>query len=107
MFNMLEREVEARVCKYAKALGWYPRKQEGRNLRGKTDRYFFRPWNEVIFIEFKAPGKTPTVLQDKEIALLKSCGVPTFVIDTPAKGFALFDELERQHLHWNEENNYG
>ena len=92
--GMRERDVESRVVRYAKKLGWHSRKQEGRGNKGKTDRYFFRAWQEIIYIEFKAPGKKTTKLQQDELDLLCSCGFLAVVIDTPGAGKELFDKLE-------------
>ncbi len=42
---------------------------------GVPDRMFIKN-GKVVFLEMKAPGKSPTPLQDREIVLIKSHGIP-------------------------------
>jgi len=71
--NQSEKQVESAGIRYAKSLGWVVRKQSGQGARGKTDRMFLKNGN-AVFVEFKAPGKEPTVKQLNEISILKDIG---------------------------------
>ena len=89
---MRELKIEATVCRYAKTLGWETYKWVSPNNRGVPDRIFIRQ-GQVVFIEFKAPGKAPTVLQQKIIARLVNAGVDVHVIDDIKRGKILIDKL--------------
>ena len=61
-----EKKLERRCGDIAKANGWYTRKFSSPSNRGVPDRIFIKD-GDVIFIEFKAPGKLPTKLQLHEL----------------------------------------
>ena len=61
---MRESTIEKAVCAYAKSQGCLVMKLAGPNQKGQPDRMFIRN-GKVLFIEFKAPGKLPTKLQEK------------------------------------------
>lgn len=69
----LEKKLEKRCTDLAKTHGWYTRKWASPSSRGVPDRIFIKDGN-VVFIEFKAPGNKPTMLQDHEIGLIKQHG---------------------------------
>jgi len=77
---MREREIERRVCAWAKANGWTHRKWCSPNNRGVPDRLFFKA-GRVKALEFKAPGKPPRKLQQWQIADLTAAGLECHVID--------------------------
>ena len=62
-----EAKIEKAVCDYAKKKGCYVRKFASPGQRGVPDRLILTPFGVVVFIEFKAPGKQPTALQEREI----------------------------------------
>lgn len=68
----LESDVEKRVCKEAERLGWWALKLVCVGHRGFPDRWFIRE-NQIVIIEFKAPGKRARKIQvwvaDKLIAM--------------------------------------
>ena len=59
---MRESTIEQAVCAYAKSKGCLTMKLSGQNQKGQPDRMFLHN-GRVLFIEFKAPGKRPTMLQ--------------------------------------------
>ena len=69
----LEKKLEKRCTDVAKANGWWSRKFSSPANRGVPDRVFLKD-GDVVWIEFKAPGNTPTPLQDHELALIKKHG---------------------------------
>lgn len=64
-----EKKLEKRCTDIAKANGWYTRKWSSPSSRGVPDRIFIKE-GRVVFIEFKAPGNTPTKLQEHEMSLI-------------------------------------
>lgn len=63
----LEKDIEAEVCRWAKAQGILVYKFTSPTRRSVPDRLFVLPGGRVCFIEFKAPGKKPTVQQNREL----------------------------------------
>lgn len=76
----LEKKLEKRCTDVAKAHGWWSRKFSSPANRGVPDRIYIKDGN-VVFIEFKAPGKKPTPLQAHEIELIKQHGGNAVWID--------------------------
>ena len=68
-----EKKLERRCSDIAKANGWYTRKFSSPASRGIPDRIFIKEGN-VVFIEFKAPGNTPTKLQLHELKEINDHG---------------------------------
>jgi hypothetical protein len=69
----IEKKIEKRCCDVARANGWYTRKFSSPSNRGVPDRIFIKD-GDVWFVEFKAPGNTPTKLQEHEMDLLQKAG---------------------------------
>lgn len=82
---MRERDIEERVCRYARENGWWVRKFTSPGRRSAPDRIFARE-GKVIFIEFKAPGKKPTPLQEQEHRRMRAAGLTVYVIDDVETG---------------------
>jgi hypothetical protein len=90
---MRESLIEKKVCRAAKSSGWTVHPKAAIGTRGWPDRTFSKVCNDqigLIFIEFKAPGKKPTKLQDHIIAKLRALGHEVYVIDSIETGAALF-----------------
>jgi len=86
-----EAKIEAAVCKYAKEKGFYVRKFKSTSQRGVPDRLFISPTGEVFFIEFKAPGKKPTALQQREMNEIKKRVARAYCIDCIEHGKTIID----------------
>jgi Holliday junction resolvase len=82
---MSESAIEKKVCDFARAAGCIVMKLSGANQRGQPDRLFIR-MGRVLFIEFKAPGKTPTELQHRWIHNLTVHGMSATWCDSVASG---------------------
>lgn len=76
-----ERDIEAKVVKWAKANGWLTYKFVSPSQRGVPDRVFIKD-GVVVFIEFKAPGKKPTALQASTIKKMREQRVTVWVMDS-------------------------
>jgi hypothetical protein len=86
-----ESKIEKAVCDYAKAKGCYVRKFKSTNQRGVPDRLFVSPSGHVLFIEFKAPGKKPTALQEREMGEINKRGGRAAWVDSIEQGKAIVD----------------
>ena len=68
---MLEKDIEAKVVKWAKKNGWLSIKYTPMGVRGWPDRIFISPEGRHVWIEFKKPPNKPTELQQYRIDSLK------------------------------------
>ena len=90
-----EAKIEAAVSKYARSRGMLVRKFTSPAHRAVPDKYFLMPNGQSFFIEFKAPNKKPTPLQEREIALIRKNKGVVFVIDDKQGGLDLIKKLEK------------
>lgn len=86
---MRESEIEKKVSLFAKSKNWLSYKFVSPANRAVPDRLYIKE-GKVIFIEFKAPGKRPTKLQDKVINRIRDHGVEVYVIDDVDEGKKIF-----------------
>ncbi len=86
---MRESEIEKKVSNYAKTKGWLSYKFVSPANRGVPDRIYLKE-GKCIFIEFKAPKKKPTKLQDKVIERIRNEDIPVYVIDDVDEGKKIF-----------------
>jgi len=89
----LEKDIERRVCDYAKSKGCYVRKFTSPNNRSVPDRLFVSPGGSVGFLELKRQGQKPTKAQLHEIALLQSVRANVSWCDNVADGKRFIDDL--------------
>lgn len=82
---MLESTIEKSVVTWARHNGWLSYKMASQFARGWPDRMFIKA-GRVIFIEFKAPGKKPTVKQQIVIDKIRNEDILVFVIDNCKDG---------------------
>ncbi len=94
---MLESQIEAAVAKYARDRGVTVLKLNGPGNRGKPDRMFmFR--GRVLVIEFKAPGKKPTKLQQSWLDTFNAQGFVAVCMDSVGDGKTAVDALLEDEL---------
>jgi hypothetical protein len=86
---MRESAIEKNVTDFAKRKGWLSFKWVSTSQRGVPDRLFFKG-GEVKMVEFKAPGKHPTLYQQAIHQRLLDAGFEVAVVDDVEKGRALF-----------------
>lgn len=80
--ELLEIEVESKVCALAERAGWLVRKVKWIGRRGAPDRMFVRR-GRIVLIEFKRPKKGQLhALQDREIARLRRAGAECYVVNS-------------------------
>ena len=80
-----EDVIEATVCNKAEAAGWIVRKVQWIGRRKAMDRFFLKG-GRIVLIEFKAPGKSPDELQQREIDRFADAGADVHVIDNVRSG---------------------
>ena len=90
---MLERDIEAKVCDYAKTKLILAYKFTSPARAAVPDRLFVMPGGRVFFCEFKRAGQKPTPPQDREIARLRAQGSLVFVVDNVDDGKAMIDAM--------------
>lgn len=90
---MSESTIEKKVCDYARKNGCVVMKLAGPNQKGQPDRMFLKN-GKAMFIEFKAPGKKPTALQERWLRQLREQGFTAVACDCPHDGIeTVFSEL--------------
>lgn len=87
----LEKDIEKRVCDYAKSLGMLCYKFTSPSRRSVPDRMFITKTGVVFFIEFKRKGQKPTASQMAEIEKIFKRGVRVLIVDDVAYGKAVVD----------------
>lgn len=76
-----EREVERKLVCEVKAMGGLCLKLTSPSVDGLPDRLVLLNGGKIGFVELKAPGKKPRVLQVKRMKDLRSLGFKVFVVD--------------------------
>lgn len=90
---MLERDIERKVCEYARFRELLVYKFTSPARAAVPDRVFVMPSGKVFFIEFKRPGAKPTPSQQREHDRLMKYNVPVFVIDDVTMGKVVIDGM--------------
>jgi hypothetical protein len=88
---VLEKQIEAKVCDYAKSKGVLAYKFTSPARAAVPDRLFIAPDGRVWFCEFKREGQKPTGAQEREHQRLREQKVNVFVIDNVNEGKAMID----------------
>lgn len=88
---MLEKQIEAKVCDYAKSKGVLAYKFTSPARAAVPDRLFIAPNGRVWFCEFKRAGAKPTAAQDREHTRLRQQHVNVFVVDNIDEGKSMVD----------------
>ena len=86
---MKEKQIESKIVKKAKELGFLTYKFSSPSNRGVPDRMFISPHGEVFFIEFKSAKGKLTKLQEKVIKDIGEYGVGVFIINSVEVGLQI------------------
>lgn len=84
--RLRESRIEKEVCDHARKLGCLVYKFTSPGKRGVPDRMFILPLGTAVFIEFKAPGKKMTPLQERETFMLIQRGMRVMMCDNTDNG---------------------
>lgn len=88
---MKETQIESKVVKKAKELGFLTYKFTSPSNRGVPDRMFITPHGEVFFIEFKSAKGKVTKLQEKVINDIENCDVKVHLVYGVEEGLLLLN----------------
>ena len=88
---MLEKQIEAKVCEYAKTKNVLAYKFTSPARAAVPDRLFVTPDGRMFFCEFKREGLKPTPAQEREHTKLRQHKVNVFVVDNVEQGKAMID----------------
>jgi hypothetical protein len=88
---MLEKDIERKVCEYARQEGFLAYKFTSPQRAAVPDRLFISPTGSMFFVEFKQLGKMPTPAQYREHDRLRENGVDVYVIDNVEHGKELVE----------------
>lgn len=92
----LEKDIEKKVCDYAKTLGCLAYKFTSPAKRSVPDRLFIMPGGKgCFFIEFKRKGQKPTDAQQAEIEKIRAQGTTVLVVDSVQLGKDVIADLLR------------
>lgn len=96
----LEKEIEKKICDYAKSKGCYVRKFVSPNNRSVPDRLIIAPGGAVLFLEIKREGCKPTKAQEHEMKLLRDAGANVEWCDNVTRGLLFVDMLMQDGRFW-------
>ena len=91
---MLEKQIEASLCKTIKAAGGLAPKFVSPGMDGMPDRLILLPGGCMAFAELKAPGRTLRPLQVYRKRQLEALGFRVYVIDHPDHIGGVLDEIQ-------------
>ena len=89
---MLEKQIEAKVCDYAKERGMSVYKFTSPSRSAVPDRLFIYN-GRAFFVEFKRGGQKPTAAQEREHERLRQQNINVFVIDDVDEGKVMIDVM--------------
>ena len=92
---MLEKNIEAKVCGYARERGLLAYKFTSPAHAAVPDRLFILPSGRMFFCEFKREKQKPTPAQEREHLRLRQHKVSVYVIDNVDDGLRMVDEMLR------------
>ena len=79
---MSEKDIEAYLVRKVKLIGGEAYKFSSPSRRGVPDRVVILPSGAVLWVELKAEGRRPTLLQSKEHERLRTLGQRVVVVDS-------------------------
>jgi DsbC/DsbD-like thiol-disulfide interchange protein len=88
---MREKEIEKKLKEAVKKAGGWCVKWVSPGNSGVPDRICLFPGGRIVFVELKAPGKKPRVLQEKQIKKIRKLGFRVEVIDSEEGIQGLFE----------------
>ena len=93
---LLEKQIEEKVCTYAKEKGFLVYKFTSPARAAVPDRMFVRD-GRVFFVEFKRGGQKPTPPQEREHKRLRDAGVEVWVVDNVEFGKLVVDRYATEN----------
>ena len=90
-----EKTIEQKLCTAVRAQGGIALKLASPGFTGLPDRLVLLPGGHAGFVEVKAPGKKPRVLQLMRLEFLSRLGFRVYVLDDPARIDAVISGILR------------
>ena len=90
---MREKQIENKLASEVKKAGGIALKFVSPSFDGMPDRLVLIPDGHIAFVELKAPGKKPRLLQLARHRLLRSLGFRVCVIDSVEQIGGMLDEV--------------
>ena len=91
---MREKAIEKKLVMVAKRRGGMAVKFTSPGTNGMPDRLVLLPKGRMGFVELKAPGKKPRLLQELRMRQLRRLGFYAAVIDGPEQIGGVLDEIQ-------------
>jgi hypothetical protein len=91
---MREKQIENKLASEVKKAGGIALKFVSPSFDGMPDRLVLLPDGHIAFVELKAPGKKPRLLQLARHRLLRSLGFRVYVIDSVEQIGGMLDEVQ-------------
>ena len=88
-----EKETERKLVRKVKAAGGLCLKLTSPSVDGLPDRLVLLNSGKIGFVELKAPGKKPRVLQVKRMKDLQVLGFKVFVVDDKSQIGGVIDAI--------------
>ena len=90
---MREKEIEQKLVRAVKAAGGICPKWVSPGMDGVPDRIVLLPGMKIGFLEVKAPGQKPRLLQIKRHELLRKLGFRVYVLDSTEQIGGIIDGI--------------
>ena len=94
--KILEKQVEAYLCKRIKELGGICEKFTSPSKRSVPDRIVTQPGGIVTFVELKSPQGKPTEKQLRDHALRKKLGARVVILSSYEEIDSYFPRLQKK-----------
>ncbi|MBE6093961.1 MAG: VRR-NUC domain-containing protein [Schwartzia succinivorans] len=91
---MRESTIEKKLVTEAKARGGMAAKFVSPGMNGMPDRLVMMPGGRMGFVELKAPGKKPRLVQELRMRQLRRLGFYAVVIDGTEQIGGVLDEIQ-------------
>ena len=91
---MREKSIEQKLVREVKAAGGVCPKLVCPGYDGMPDRMVLLPDGRLGFVEVKAPGKKPRLLQTARHQMLEHLGFKVYVLDRPEQIGGILKEIE-------------
>lgn len=92
---MREKETERKLVRAVKRVGGICPKFVSPGMDGMPDRMILLQGGKIGFVEVKAPGRKPRILQVRRHRQLRNLGFPVFVLDDSEQILDIIGEVEK------------
>lgn len=91
---MNEKYIEQRLIREVKAARGICLKFVSPGWNGVPDRIVLLPGGRMAFVEVKAPGEKPRLLQEARHRMLRGLGFKVYILDSEEKIGEIIDEIQ-------------